>query len=91
LKNGAPTHLSDANSENENLCYMELDTDSNRELLNKALENISIRKIDYNGGMYLITIEESSSFNQVLTALIQHNIEIKYVRNISQSTKRLFI
>ncbi len=91
LKNGAPTHLSDANSDNEKLCYMELDTDSNRELLNKALEQISIRKIDYNGGMYLITIEESSSFNQVLTALIQHDIEIKYVRNISQSTKRLFI
>jgi ABC-2 type transport system ATP-binding protein len=91
LKNGKPTHLSDVNNEDENLCYMELDTDCPREILNKALENISIRKIDYNGGMYLLTIENNIGFNEVLTALIQNNVEIKYVRNISQSTKRLFI
>ena len=91
LKNGKPTHLSDVNSEDENLCYMELDTDCPREMLNKALENISIRKIDYNGGMYLLTIENNVGFNEVLSALIQNNVEIKYVRNISQSTKRLFI
>ena len=90
LKNGSPTHLSDANNADEKLCYMELDTACKRELLNKALENIAIRNIDYNGGMYLITIEESSGFNQVLSSLIQHDIEINYVRNISQSTKRLF-
>lgn len=90
LKNGKPTYLSDANDQEGNLCYMELDVTCSREELNAALQNIEIKEIDYNGGMYLITTQNGDGFNQVLLALIQQNIEIKYVRNISQSTKRLF-
>lgn len=90
LKNGKPTYLSDANDHDANLCYMELDVNCSREELNNAIANIGIKEIDYNGGMYLITTQNADGFNQVLTALIQHHIEIKYVRNISQSTKRLF-
>lgn len=91
LKNGAPTHLTDINNETKETCYMELDVVCTREELNAAIEKISIKNLDYNGGLYLLTIEEENGFNKVLTALIQSSIEIKYVRNISQSTKRLFI
>jgi len=41
--------------------------------------------------MYLIEIEGDNGFNVLLKALIEKNISIIYVRNISQSTKRLFI
>lgn len=91
LKNGSPTHLTDINNETQETCYMELDVVCSREELNAAIEKISIKNLDYNGGLYLLTIEEENGFNKVLTALIQSSIEIKYVRNISQSTKRLFI
>ncbi len=90
LKNGKPTYLSDANDQNENHCFIEMDVNCSRELLNKAIKDLEIKDIDFNGGMYLITIQSEDGLNLLLTALIQHNIEIKYVRNISQSTKRLF-
>jgi ABC-2 type transport system ATP-binding protein len=90
LKNGQPTHLSDANNETT-LCFMELDVTCTRDELNEALKDIKIKKMDFNGGMYLLKIEDDNGFNKTLSALIQHSIEIKYVRNISQSTKRLFI
>jgi ABC-2 type transport system ATP-binding protein len=90
LKNGQPTHLSDANNETS-LCFMELDVNCSREELNDALKDIQIKKMDFNGGMYLLKIEDENGFNNTLSALIQNSIEIKYVRNISQSTKRLFI
>jgi ABC-2 type transport system ATP-binding protein len=91
LKNGRPTYLSDANEEAGDICYMELDVNCSREELNNAFLNIEIMDIDFNGGMYKITIHNKNGFNQVLSALIQKDIEIKYVRNISQSTKRLFV
>jgi ABC-2 type transport system ATP-binding protein len=91
LKNGSPTHLSDANSNEENTSYIELDIQSSREELTEAIKNLDIKKIDFNGGMYLIEIEGDNGFNVLLKALIEKNISIIYVRNISQSTKRLFI
>lgn len=90
LKNGQPTHLSDANTD-ETYCFMELDVNCSREELNEAIKSINIKNIDYNGGMYLLTIDENDGFNKTLSSLIQHTIEIKYVRNISKSTKRLFV
>lgn len=91
LKNGKPTYLSDANDGGDNLVYIELDVNCTREELNNALQSVEIHDIDYNGGMYLIKIQHENGFNLVLSALIQKDIDIKYVRNISQSTKRLFI
>ncbi|MBI1837105.1 MAG: ABC transporter ATP-binding protein [Flavobacteriia bacterium] len=90
LKNGKPTKLSDTNTE-EGLCFMELDVNCTRDELNNAIGHKKKKKIDYNGGLYLITIDEENGFNNLLTALIKNQIDIKYVRNISQSTKRLFI
>lgn len=90
LKDGQPTYLADNTVDENVMCYMELDVNASREELNLALAKVSIKKMDYNGGMYVLTIQGEKGFNQTLTALIKHNIEIKYVRNISQSTKRLF-
>lgn len=90
IKNGQPTHLSDANTE-ETYCFMELDVNCSREELNEALSKIKLKNIDYNGGMYLLTIDDENGFNKTLSSLIKHSIEIKYVRNISKSTKRLFV
>ncbi len=91
LKDGKPTHLSDANDGEENLCVMELDVECSRDELSEALDRIKIREIDFNGSMYILTINQANGFNKVLSALIKKGIEIKYVRNISQSTKRLFL
>jgi ABC-2 type transport system ATP-binding protein len=91
LKNGAPTHLSNANEEEEQLTVLELDILNSREDLNAALECIAGYEIKFNGGTYLVSIPVKNGMNQILQALVNHNIQIRYVRDISQSTRRLFI
>jgi ABC-2 type transport system ATP-binding protein len=91
LRNGVPTHLAAANSEQENLTVLELDIAEDRDTLNRALAQINVQEIRFNGGIYQLTIAEANGFNAVLLALIQHQIHIRYVRDISQSTRRLFV
>ncbi len=91
LKNGAPTHLSAANSEEEKLTVLEMDLTCSREELNLALAGFEVREIRFNGGMYVITIVQENGMNALLQALISHQIKITYVRDISQSTRRLFV
>ena len=91
LKNGTPTHLSTANSEEQPLAVIELDILSSREALALAIQDLNIREIKFNGGIYLITLNDPEGLNHLLTALIRHDIQIKYVRDISQSTRRLFV
>jgi ABC-2 type transport system ATP-binding protein len=91
LKNGAPTHLSNANEEQEQLTVLELDILDSREDLNAALDSLAGHEIKFNGGTYLVSIPVKNGMNQILQALVNHNIQIRYVRDISQSTRRLFI
>jgi ABC-2 type transport system ATP-binding protein len=91
LKNGAPTHLSNANEEEEQLTVLELDILDSRDELNAALEKLAGHEIKFNGGTYLVSIPVKNGMNQILQALVNHNIQIRYVRDISQSTRRLFI
>lgn len=91
LKKGVPTHLSDANENVEDTCVMELDIECSRTELEEALAHLAIDKIDYNGGIYLLTIRDKNGFNNILKALIEKKYSMKYIRNISHSTKRLFV
>ena len=91
LKEGKPTNLADVNEGEEHMTFMELEVDCSREELVEALGKIAVRNLDFNGGTYMLTIDDANGFNKVLSALIKHKIEMKYVRNISQSTKRLFL
>jgi ABC-2 type transport system ATP-binding protein len=91
LKNGAPTHLSNANEEEEQLTVLELDILDSREELNAALDSLVGHEIKFNGGTYLVSLPIKNGMNQILQALVNHNIQIRYVRDISQSTRRLFI
>jgi len=91
LKNGAPTHLSNANEEEEQLTVLELDILNSREELNAALDSLVGHEIKFNGGTYLVSLPIKNGMNQILQALVNHNIQIRYVRDISQSTRRLFI
>jgi ABC-2 type transport system ATP-binding protein len=91
LKNGAPTHLSNANEEEEQLTVLELDILDSREELNAALDSLVGHEIKFNGGTYLVSLPVKNGMNQILQALVNHNIQIRYVRDISQSTRRLFI
>ena len=92
LKNGKPTHLSTANLQNEEseVTVLELDSSSTKEEIYKALEKCEVEEIVYNGGLYVIQVKDKS-FSEVLGELITHFIQITYVRDISKSSRRLFV
>lgn len=91
LKNGAPTHLATANDEAEQTTVVEMDIDCSREMLSQALGGLKVEEIRFNGGIYVVSILEEKGLNKILNALIAHDIKITYVRDISQSTRRLFL
>lgn len=92
LKQGKPTHLQDANeSQAIKTTVLEIDTPSSREQLESALVGLNVLDIQFNGGVYVLEIQEENQMNQVLQTFIQANITLRYVRDISNSTRRLFI
>lgn len=91
LKKGVPTHLDLVNNSNDQLTVVELQIHSSREILNQALSAFQVEEIQFNGGSYVISIHRENGMSELLTALISHGIQIQYVRDISQSTRRLFL
>lgn len=92
LKKGVPTHLSDANNrEAQASSVIELDVAASREALQTAFSALPAFELTFNGGLYMLTVAAPDQMNAVLKALVQHDIPVKYARDISQSTRRLFI
>jgi ABC-2 type transport system ATP-binding protein len=92
LKNGKPTYLNHANEQVENQhTVLEIDTDAKRESIEKALHEFSLVSLQFNGGTYVVEVKGNDQMNRILLALVQADIEMKYVRDISRSTRRLFV
>ncbi|MDH4472642.1 MAG: ABC transporter ATP-binding protein [Fluviicola sp.] len=92
LKNGVPTHLSEANRlKAQSTSVIEFDVEASREELTKALETFINIELSYNGGLYVATIGLPDAMNLLLAAFVRYNIKVKYIRDISHSTRRLFI
>lgn len=92
LSNGRPTFLNDLANKQETLnTVVELEVSCNREELMAALNELSVLEINYNGGVYMITIEGENNMRTIMSALITHRIDAKYIRDISNSTRRLFL
>ncbi len=92
LKNGKPTLLSAANEEQEDeLTVIELDVHSTKEQLLSVLANYPEIQITFNGGMFIIRTTKSKALNSMIQDLILHQITIKYLRDITHSSRRLFV
>jgi ABC-2 type transport system ATP-binding protein len=91
LKNGRQdsfNRLKTEGSENANT-YIELETDSTKETITAALLQFEIVQLTLNGGAYNIEVKNSTP-NAILKALVAADITIKYYRDITFSTRRLF-
>lgn len=90
LKNGKPVNLKNQESfHSENV--LEIETNHSKSEIQKALMNLDIKSISYNGGVYTIILNENVSVQNILERIVQNKLEIKYFRDISSSTKRLFV
>jgi ABC-2 type transport system ATP-binding protein len=70
---------------------IELEVTCERPQLTAALSDLVISELSFNGGVYMVTIEGENQMHALMSTLVVHAIEVKYIRNISHSTRRLFL
>lgn len=95
LKNGKPIYVNQKEAgesiDTETETILEMDLGIEKEKLSALLTPLSLQKITFNGGVFIVHLNKVSCLNEVLRILIDHQIEIIYVRDISKSTRRFFI
>ncbi len=90
LKNGKQQSFNKLKEDKDTqTVYIELETDSAKEAIVLALQNVATTSIQLNGGTYTIEATNTSC-NAILQELINANVTIKYSRDITYSTRRLF-
>lgn len=92
LKNGKYTDTSFAAGATpaENL-IVEMETNAGRDNLSAAFARLPLEKITYNGGVYIVYFDKGVSLNDVLSQISTHSVDITYIRNISNSTRKFFV
>ena len=91
LRDGKPSDFLNLEKSEENGLTIELDTKNSRAALEQVFKEVHLNKIDYNGGVYILSFTEGTSFNDVLMAISKNNFNIQYIRDISTSTRRFFV
>lgn len=95
LKNGQPIYVDQAAAKEstgtDTQTILEMDLDIEKDRLSELLSPLSLQKISYNGGVYIVHIQQSGCMNEVLQLLINNRVPILYIRDISKSTRRFFI
>ena len=92
LKEGKPKYqrtLSAVTTEPEQLVF-ELETSASREQLQLLLAPVGLKTISFNGGVYLLYFDAGSTFSRVMTTLGNSGIPVRYLRDISTSSRRFF-
>ena len=77
--------------EAENHLIVEIDCKCERDILKNAFSDLSLEKLVFNGGIYVVYFSLETSFSSVLEILGKHKIEVTYTRNITKSTRRFFV
>ena len=92
LKDGKYTeNISNPNEKSETGLIVELDCDASRETLMTLFNPLKIKKLVFNGGIYIAYFSAETPFASVLETLGKNKIEVTYTRNISDSTRRFFV
>ncbi|MDR2121505.1 MAG: ABC transporter ATP-binding protein [Flavobacteriaceae bacterium] len=96
LKQGEPKNLKSENAETgkEGLFddfIVEFESEWTQEQLHKTLSSLRLSKLQYNGGAYIAYFPNAVSMNNFLQIIVDENIPVKYLRDISGSTRRFFV
>ena len=90
LKNGQYKNNEDGLI-SDNQLIIEIDTSNSREDLLETFKNFKLEKLNFNGGVFVAYFAEETELYQVISALGNAKIQITYLRNISNSTRRFFV
>lgn len=95
LKHGKQKNLhntsAEKNHQEEKHLVIEFDSDWNQASLNDVLKDNGLISLQFNGGTYIATFGMDKTINDFMGIVIQNNIPVTYMRNISNSTRRFFV
>lgn len=91
LRNGKPDEILNLEKKENNSLVIELDSENSRDKVEELFINGELKKIEFNGGVYILYFNEEIAFNDVLTIISKNEFSIQYIRDISNSTRRFFV
>ena len=81
----------DTNDLEGDFTIVEIDIENTKEELLTALSNIEIKQIKFNGGSYIAYFDDRISMNMILSEIGKSSLKVKYIRDISKSSRRFFV
>ena len=94
LKNGVQRNLFETEKNEikttKNL-VIEFESSFSQSELKDIFDNHKIISLQYNGGNYIATFDESLSIHDLMVVFVQHKIQVQYFRNISNSSRQFFV
>ena len=69
---------------------MELETTASREQLQELFGSSGLQRISFNGGIYILYFAGGSILGDILQAIGRAGLPVKYLRDISASSRRFF-
>lgn len=96
LKKGSPVYINqspneEAPADETGKTILEMDVNLSKEVLSDILHDLPLEQIDFNGGIFIIHLAKKAGMNEVLQRLINAQVQITYIRDISNSSRRFFI
>ena len=91
LEHGVVRYQEDKTEEKVNFTIIEIDIANSKEELSTVLQHISLQSLKFNGGSYIAYFDESITLNHVLIAIGNSDLTVKYIRDISTSSRRFFV
>jgi len=91
LRNGKPEEALNLDEKEQKNLVIELDSENTRDKVEALFNNGELKKIEFNGGVYILYFKEEITFNDVLSIIAKNEFSIQYIRDISNSTRRFFV
>jgi ABC-2 type transport system ATP-binding protein len=90
LKQGVQRNLLDDKTEEKHF-IVEFETPEAISVLNDKLAKLNLISLEQNGGTLIATFPVEVTINMFMKTLINEQIEVNYLRNITNSTRRFFV
>lgn len=90
LKQGIQRNLKEDTTE-EKCFIVEFETTETISVLNEKLAKLQLLSLEQNGGTLIGTFPKDVDLAQFMKTLIEEQIEVNYLRNITNSTRRFFV
>ena len=91
LEQGKLRIQGDRQDNNQLFTILEIDVDNTKEELLTTLNEVNVRELKFNGGSYIAYFDEEKNINDILIAIGKSKLKLKYIRDISTSSRRFFV